>query len=315
MEELLKINRRNFIRTGGIAATAAALNLNVVDALAAGDVLKLTILHTNDVHSRVEPFPMDGSRNQGLGGTARRSALIKQIRAREQNVLLLDAGDLFQGTPYFNKYGGELEMKLMTAMQYDAVTMGNHDFDNGLEGFHKQLPHAGFPVLCSNYDFSDTLMKGFTRPYQVFKRGSLKIGVFGIGIELKGLVEEKNYGDTVYIDPLVKANETADLLKNDLSCDLVICLSHLGYKYNSGKVSDQVLAAQNRNIDLIIGGHTHTFMDQPEDVVNLSGQLTTINQVGFAGINLGRIDYYFERYKGKRVKTASPYLISNSLDS
>jgi 5'-nucleotidase len=315
MEELLKINRRNFIRTGGIAATAAALNLNVVDALAAGDVLKLTILHTNDVHSRVEPFPMDGSRNQGLGGTARRSALIKQIRAREQNVLLLDAGDLFQGTPSFTKYGGELEMKLMTAMQYDAVTMGNHDFDNGLEGFHKQLPHAGFPVLCSNYDFSDTLMKGFTRPYQVFKRGSLKIGVFGIGIELKGLVEEKNYGDTVYIDPLVKANETADLLKNDLSCDLVICLSHLGYKYNSGKVSDQVLAAQNRNIDLIIGGHTHTFMDQPEDVVNLSGQLTTINQVGFAGINLGRIDYYFERYKGKRVKTASPYLISNSLDS
>lgn len=314
MEELLKINRRNFIRTSGIAVAATALSLNTLEALAAGDVLKLTILHTNDVHSRIEPFPMDGSRNQGLGGTARRSALIKQIRAKEQNVLLLDAGDIFQGTPYFNRYGGALEMKLMTAMGYDAATMGNHDFDNGLEGFHKQLPHADFPILCSNYDFSNTLLKGSTQPYRIFKKGGLKIGVFGIGIELKGLVEQKNYGDTLFIDPVVRANEMADLLKQELKCDLVICLSHLGYKYASSKVSDQVLARNNRNIDLIIGGHTHTFMNQPEDVQNLSGRLTTINQVGFAGINLGRIDYYFERYKGKRLKTASPYLISNKLE-
>jgi 5'-nucleotidase len=314
MDELLKINRRNFIRTGGIAAAATAFSLSSLEALAAGDVVKLTILHTNDVHSRIEPFPMDGSRNQGLGGTARRSALIKQIRSREQNVLLLDAGDIFQGTPYFNKYGGELEIKLMTAMGYDATTMGNHDFDNGLEGFHKQLTHANFSILCSNYDFSNTLLKGATQPYKVFKKGSLKIGVFGIGIELKGLVEEKNYGDTVFIDPVAKANEIADLLKNDLKCDLVICLSHLGYKYALSKVSDQVLAKNNRNIDLIIGGHTHTFMDQPEDVQNLSGRITSINQVGFAGINLGRVDYYFERYKGKRIKTASPYLISNNLE-
>ncbi|TCC85777.1 bifunctional metallophosphatase/5'-nucleotidase [Pedobacter hiemivivus] len=315
MEELLKINRRDFIRTGGIAAAATALSLSSLNGFAAGDVLKLTILHTNDVHSRIEPFPMDGSKNQGLGGTARRSALIKQIRAKEENVLLLDAGDIFQGTPYFNKFGGELEIKLMTAMGYDAATMGNHDFDNGLAGFNKQLPHANFPILCSNYDFTNTLLKGATKPYQIFKKSGLKIGVFGIGIELKGLVEGKNYGDTVFIDPVAKANEMADLLKQDLKCDLVICLSHLGYKYVSAKVSDQVLAKNNRNIDLIIGGHTHTFMDQPEDVQNLSGRITTINQVGFAGINLGRIDYYFERYKGKRIKTASPYIISNELDS
>ncbi|WP_316814611.1 metallophosphatase [Pedobacter nyackensis] len=315
MDELQKINRRDFIRTGGIAAAATALSLNSFGSITAGDVVKLTILHTNDVHSRIEPFPMDGSRNQGLAGTARRAALIKQIRAKDKNVLLLDAGDIFQGTPYFNKFGGELEIKLMSAMDYDAATMGNHDFDNGLEGFHKQLPHASFPILCSNYDFSNTLLKGATQPYKIFKKQGLKIGVFGIGIELKGLVEGKNYGDTIFIDPVAKANEIADLLKQDLKCDLVICLSHLGYKYASAKVSDQVLAKNNKNIDLIIGGHTHTFMDQPQDVQNLSGGITTINQVGFAGINLGRIDYYFERYKGKRIKTASPYLISNELDS
>lgn len=315
MDELLKINRRNFLKTGGMVAAAAALNLNAFDAIAAGDVVKLTILHTNDVHSRVEPFPMDGSKYEGLGGTARRSALINTIREKEKNVLLFDAGDIFQGTPYFNKYGGELEIKLMSEMKYDAATMGNHDFDNGLEGFYKQLPHANFPILCSNYDFSRTLLNKSTLPYQVFKKQGIKIGVFGIGIKLAGLVGDRNYGDTVFLDPVKTANQTASILKNDLKCDLVICLSHLGYKYNSDKESDQVLAKNTRNIDLIIGGHTHTFMDQPEDVLNLDGKVTTINQVGFAGINLGRLDYYFERYKGKRIKTAAPYIISDHLDS
>ncbi|EDM38403.1 possible secreted 5'-nucleotidase [Pedobacter sp. BAL39] len=311
MEELLKTNRRDFLRTGGVAAVAAALQLNPLEALASGDLLKLTILHTNDVHSRIEPFPMDGSKYAGLGGTARRAALIRKIRAEERNVLLLDAGDIFQGTPYFNKFGGELEIKLMAAMGYDAATMGNHDFDNGLEGFHKQLPHADFPIICSNYDFSNTLLNKSTVPYQVFKKQGLRIGIFGIGIKLSGLVSTKNYGDTVFLDPIKTANDTAAVLKNDLKCDLVICLSHLGYKYEYDKDSDQRMAKNTRNIDLIIGGHTHTFMPVPEDVQNLDGKITTINQVGFAGINLGRVDYYFERYKGKRIKTAAPYTISN----
>ncbi|WP_276091519.1 metallophosphatase [Pedobacter sp. JY14-1] len=310
-----KESRRNFIRQ----ATGAALGFGIsgatgFDARAAlkdGGLVKLTILHTNDTHSRVEPFPMDGSKYQGLGGAARRAALIGRIRAEEQHVLLLDAGDIFQGTPYFNLYGGEVEMKLMTAMGYDAATMGNHDFDNGLEGFHKQLPHAGFPILCTNYDFSDTLMKGATLPYQVFRKGGMRIGVFGIGIELKGLVADVNFGATQYLDPLKTANKTADLLRNELDCDLVVCLSHLGYSYENKKVSDQVLAAGNRNIDLIIGGHTHTFMEVPEDVKNLAGGVTTINQAGFAGINLGRIDYYFEKKRRSHVKFAAPYLITN----
>ncbi|WP_316788431.1 metallophosphatase [Pedobacter frigoris] len=315
MDELLKLSRRNFIKTGALATATFALALDSMDALALEktDLVKLTILHTNDVHSRIEPFPLDGSKYQGLGGTARRAALVGQIRIKEPNVLLLDAGDIFQGTPYFNLYGGEVEMKMMSAMRYDAATMGNHDFDNGLEGFHKQLPHADFPILCSNYDFSNTLLHSSTQPYKVFKKGGLKIGVFGIGLELKGLVDDRNYGETVYLDPVNKANEMAVLLKHELKCDLVICLSHLGYKYTTAKVSDQVLAKNTRNIDLIIGGHTHTFMEQPEDVKNLDGEITTINQVGFAGINLGRIDYYFEKNKGKRVKTGSPYLISNEI--
>ena len=314
MEELQKINRRNFIKAGGIVSTTFALNLNAFDAFANGRLQKLIILHTNDVHSRIEPFPMDGSRNQGLGGTARRSALIKQIRAEQENILLLDAGDIFQGTPYFNKYGGELEMKLMTAMGYDATTLGNHDFDNGVEGFYKQLPHANFDVLIANYDLKNTALQNSTKPYKVFKKAGLKIGVFGIGIQLKGLVDPKNYGETQYLDPIAKANEMAALLKNEYHCDLVICLSHLGYRYRDATVSDQVLAARTKNIDLIIGGHTHSFLDVPEDVRNVDGKITTINQVGFAGINLGRIDYYFEPYKDKKVKIGTPYQINNIID-
>lgn len=313
MEELQKIKRRQFIKAGSMVAASAVLSTYSLDALAAGDLQRLTILHTNDVHSRIEPFPMDGSKFQGLGGAARRSALVKKIRAEQDNVLLLDAGDIFQGTPYFNLFGGELELKLMSDMGYDAATMGNHDFDNGIDGFYKQLPNANFPILLSNYDFSNTVMHKSTLPYKVFNKKGLKVGVFGLGIELAGLVDPRNYKETVYLDPVKKGNETASILKNELNCDLVICLSHLGYSYKENKVSDKVLAAQTRNIDLIIGGHTHTFLDQPEDIKNLDGQITSVNQVGWAGINLGRLDYYFEKRSGKKTKQASQYQLSNTI--
>ena len=304
MEELFQINRREFLKKGGLSA--AALGLGAIPAFARRDsVVQLTILHTNDVHSRIDPFPMDGSRNQGLGGVARRAALVKKIRAEQPNVLLLDAGDVFQGTPYFNLYGGELEFTIMSQMGYDASTMGNHDFDNTIAGFVKQLPHANFPFLVSNYDFNNTELKGKTQPYKIFKKQGLKIGVFGVCIELEGLVNKKNYLETVYLDPIAKANEMASLLKNQEHCDFVICLSHLGYKYKENKVSDQILAKSTRNIDLIIGGHTHTFMKEPENILNLDGKVTTINQVGFAGINLGRLDYFFDRESGKQGMAAA----------
>jgi 5'-nucleotidase len=308
MKELLssKIDRRGFLQKSAAGAGLLALG-SPFDSFGKDAAVQLTILHTNDVHSRIEPFPMDGSRNQGLGGVARRAALVKKIRAEQKNVLLLDAGDIFQGTPYFNLYGGEVEMTVMSEMGYDAATMGNHDFDNGLAGFAKQLPHANFPFLVSNYNFDNTDLKGKTQPFKIFKKQGIKIGVFGLGIELSGIVNKKNYGDTVYLEPIAKANEMASLLKNEHHCDLVICLSHLGYKYKEDKVSDQILAKSTRNIDLIIGGHTHTFMKVPEDIMNLDGKITTVNQVGFAGINLGRLDYFFNRDSARRKMVASVY--------
>lgn len=298
MEELLLTNsRRDFLKKSAQMAALAGLGTLPFAAMARDATVQLTILHTNDVHSRIDPFPMDGSRNQGMGGVARRSALIKKIRQEQPNVLLLDAGDIFQGTPYFNLYGGELEFTMMSQMGYDASTMGNHDFDNGIAGFVKQLPHARFPFLVTNYNFDNTELKGRTQAYKVFKKRGIRVGVFGVCIELEGLVNKKNYGETVYLDPIAKANETASLLKNEHDCDLVICLSHLGYRYKENKVSDQILARSTRNIDLIIGGHTHTFMKEPETIMNQDGKATTINQVGFAGINLGRLDYFFDREK------------------
>ena len=224
---------------------------------------------------------------------ARRAALIKEVRAAEANVLLLDSGDIFQGTPYFNFFGGELEYKLMTQMGYDASTLGNHDFDNGLEGLQRQLPHAGFPFIIANYDFSKTPLAGKFQPYKVFDKQGIRVGVFGIGIELSGLVADKNFGQTVYLDPVAKAREMVTQLRGPEKCDLVICLSHLGYKYENAKLDDRKLAAQVAGIDLILGGHTHTFLDAPEAVAGPDGRKALINQVGWSGINLGRLDYEF----------------------
>jgi 5'-nucleotidase len=302
MEELKSSSRRSFIKTLSASAALLAIGANPLAAAAKERITKLTILHTNDVHSRIEPFPEDGSRNAGLGGVARRASLIKQIRAEEEQVLLLDAGDIFQGTPYFNLYGGEIEIKLMSKLGYDAATMGNHDFDAGIDGFEKQLKHANFPFLIANYDFSGTVLEGKTQPFKVFHKGALKIGVFGLGIALEGLVEVSNYGQVKYLDPIPVANQIANQLKQEQQCDLVICLSHLGYSYKDNKVSDKVLADQTSGIDLIIGAHTHTFMTAPEIRKNKQGEEVRIFQVGFAGINLGRIDYYFE--KGRKKKQA-----------
>ena len=299
------LNRRNFLKNTAAGAALLALGINSESVYAKDDLVKLVILHTNDVHSRIDPFPMDGSRNQGRGGVAARAALINRIRQESPNVLLLDAGDIFQGTPYFNFYGGELELKMMSMMGYDAGIMGNHDFDNGVEGFYKQLPHASFPILNGNYDFSDTLLHDKTQPYKVFKKDGLKIGVFGLGIELTGLVNKVQYGNTKYLDPIAKALQLEKLLKEDKKCDIVICLSHLGYRYSDQKVSDIVLAKSTNYIDLIIGGHTHTFLDKPDAVRNLKGKEVLINQVGFGGINLGRIDFIFERSTNQKITYSS----------
>jgi 5'-nucleotidase len=289
------MKRRDFIqKTAAGTALLGLANIGLSSFTTLG-TKKITILHTNDVHSHIDPFPVDHPRNPNMGGAARRAAIIENIRKEEEHVLLLDAGDIFQGTPYFNFYGGELEFKLMSMMQYDLATIGNHDFDNGIDGLYAQLPHAKFEFVSANYDFKNTVLDSHVKPYKIFNKGGIKIGVFGLGIELEGLVDKKAYKETVYNNPVEVAQDMARILKHNKKCDLVICLSHLGFSYKNEptKISDLDLAKKTKDIDLIIGGHTHTFLDKPVIQKNSDGKEVMINQVGCYGINLGRVDFYF----------------------
>ena len=237
-------NRRKFIKRSLLGFTALGLTPTKLFSNT-NKIKKLTILHTNDTHSHIEPFK--SGKYKGMGGMGPKATIIKKIRDEGNPVLLLDAGDIFQGTPYFNIYGGEVELKLMSQMGYDA-TIGNHDFDNGIDGLVKQLNHLKFPFIISNYDFTNTSMEGKYLKYKVFNKSGIKIGVFGIGIKLEGLVPKSLYQNTLYEDPIEKSNYYSDYLKNKLSCDLVICLSHLGFKYNSKKGVRLYFKCQNQNI-------------------------------------------------------------------
>jgi 5'-nucleotidase len=302
------MKRRDFIqKTSAGTALVTLGGLGLQSYGSPPKTSKITILHTNDVHSHIDVFGPEDGRNANKGGVARRASLIESIRNENPNTLLLDAGDIFQGTPYFNYYGGELEFKLMSMLKYDASTIGNHDFDNGIDGLYAQLPHAKFDFICSNYDFSNTIMNTHAKPYRIFKKEHIKIGVFGLGIELDGLVDKNMYKETKYLDPIETAQEMTRILKDDEKCDLVICLSHLGYdfKENPNKISDLKLAAATKNIDLIIGGHTHTFLTRPTVAKNIIGENMLINQVGCYGINLGRIDFYFDSAKNKTANGTS----------
>ena len=299
------MKRRNFIQQTVSSSAFLSLSGLTLSSFTTKKTKKITILHTNDTHSHIDPFPVDHPKNPGMGGAARRANAIQKIRQEEENVLLLDAGDIFQGTPYFNYYGGELEFKLMSMMQYDVATMGNHDFDNGIDGFYAQLPHAKFDFVSANYDFKNTILDGLVKPYKIIKKDGIKIGIFGLGVELNGLVDKKLYKETKYLNPIEIAEEMTQILKEQEKCDLVICLSHLGFKYTNDpeKVCDVLLAQKTKNIDLIIGGHTHTFLDKPIVETNRDGQPVLINQVGCFGINLGRIDFYFSNDKHYDTKT------------
>lgn len=289
------MKRRNFIQQTVSSSAFLSLGGLTLSSFSTKKTKKITILHTNDTHSHIDPFPADHPKNPGMGGAARRASAIQKIKQEEENVLLLDAGDIFQGTPYFNYYGGELEFKLMSMMQYDVATMGNHDFDNGIDGFYAQLPHAKFDFVSANYDFKNTILDGLVKPYKIIKKDGIKIGIFGLGVELNGLVDKKLYKETKYLNPIEIAEEMTQILKEQEKCDLIICLSHLGFKYSNEpeKICDTLLAQKTKNIDLIIGGHTHTFLDKPIVETNRDGQSVLINQVGCFGINLGRIDFYF----------------------
>ncbi|MCZ8144546.1 metallophosphoesterase [Flavobacterium sp.] len=293
------MKRREFIKTTGAAGAYVGLGSLGLSSFTNADTKQITILHTNDVHSYVDPFPANHPKNPNKGGVARRAAVIKMIREENPNVLLVDAGDIFQGTPYFNYYGGELEFKLMNLMEYDVATIGNHDFDNGIDGLMTQLKKANFEMVSANYDLRNTVLDGLVSPYTLKMVDGVRIGIFGLGIALQGLVDVRNCKETKYLDPVEIATDTARLLREEKRCDLVICLSHLGFKYtdDASKICDVLLAQKTENIDLIIGGHTHTFLEKPVVELNRAGKKVLINQVGCYGLNLGRIDFYLTQDK------------------
>ena len=302
-------NRRTFLRQSILGGGALSLGIIPKELFASGELVRLTVMHTNDLHCHLDPFPEDHAEYPGKGGLVRIASLVNQYRKKNPNLLLLDAGDMFQGTPYFNYFKGDLILKIMSKMGYDAGTIGNHEFDNGLGDILHALKFANFPLVTSNYDFSDTILAGHTKSFLILKKGGVKIGIYGLGIELAGLVGPQNFEKTRYLDPLATALKMESELKNDHHCDLVICISHLGLSYEHGKISDKTLASQTKYTDLIVGGHTHSFMEKPLVLKNADGNPILVNQAGWAALASGKIDFVFDRVS----KRKHPAVVINNL--
>ena len=244
----------------------------------------LILLHTNDTHSRIEPVPESDKYNPDLGGVVRRAAYVEKMRNENDNVLLFDAGDFLQGTPYFNMFKGEVEIEAMNMLKYDAVTLGNHEFDYGMEVLVDLVKKAEFPIVCTNYDFSDTEIADIIKPYHIIYKDGVKIGVIGANVDPKGLVASTNYEGMKFLPANETLNKTAEMLRNNLKCDMVVCISHMGIR------SELELAEKSRNIDIIIGGHSHTFMQEPSIRNNLDGKEVMVFQTNGRGVYVGRID-------------------------
>lgn len=253
---------------------------------------QLYILHTSDTHSRIEPIAAQAAdKYAGMGGVARRAAFIKSYRQQHPGALLFDCGDISQGTPYYNFFQGELEVKAMNRMGYDAMAIGNHEFDFGMDNLARLCRLADFPVLSANYDVTGTVLDGLVKPYVVLERNGLRIGVFGISPKLEGLVQADKCAGILYKDPVATASEVVTQLKEEEGCDVVICLSHLGIQpgNTASEGYDNALVAKTKDIDLILGGHTHTFMEKPVMYLNASGREVPIMHVGKSGIYVGEI--------------------------
>ncbi|MDR1527707.1 MAG: metallophosphoesterase [Dysgonamonadaceae bacterium] len=268
-------------------------------SLHAQDTKPFVILHNNDTHSRIEPLPDNAPGYGGRGGVVRQQAYVEEVRSENPNVLLFHSGDFVQGTPYFNLFKGQVEVACMNFMKYDAACLGNHEFDNGLDNLAEMVRAADFPIVATNLDFTGTPLEGLTRKYILLERQGLKIGVIGLTVSPDGLVAKYNYGNMKYSDPVQTANETAALLKNREACDLVICLSHLGYYADEKELGDITLARESENIDIILGGHTHTFLRFADRRLNKKGEEVVIDQVGDRGICMGRLDVVMEKIKEK----------------
>jgi 5'-nucleotidase len=257
------------------------------------DETLITILHTNDTHSQIDPILENDKTYAGKGGVARRATLVKRVREENLNTLLIDAGDVCQGTPYFNFYKGEVEYKAMSLIGYDAGTIGNHEFDNGVESLAKALQFASFDIVSTNYDVRGSALESRVKPYVVKKVGGVRVGLFGLGISPTGLITPDNFKPLQYLDPVGTTRDVVKLLREQEHCTLVLGMSHLGYyqEARNGAVGDSQVAEQVNGIDFIASGHTHTFMDKPVLQKNPAGKDTIIFQVGRSGIYVGRIDF------------------------
>ena len=269
--------------------------LCVCCALAAQDIKELLILHTNDTHSRVEPISITDPNPEfaGKAGFVRRVTLIKEIRKQDKDLLLFDCGDFSQGSPFYNMFGGEVEVKLMNEMGYDAGTIGNHEFDFGLDNMARLFKMADFPVVCANYGVQGTVLEGLVKPYVILERKGVKVGVFGLSPALEGLVQAKNCEGVVFENPIEAAQRVADILKNREKCDLVVCLSHLGWQ---GKpYSDETLIPNTRNIDIVLGGHSHSYFDKTLFYKNLDGKEIPLQQMGKNAVYVGKMKVRMEK--------------------
>lgn len=253
------------------------------------DKVKLVILHTNDTHSQIEPTEKSSLATSDMGGYARRMGVIEKIRSEEKNVLLFDAGDYSQGSPYFNFFNGRIEIDALNRMKYDAVTMGNHEFDNGIDTLAAIIQNLRVPLISSNYDVTNSVIRDFVKPWIVIKKAGLKIGVMALNVNPESLILESNIRDVNYIDPVAKAQEISEYLKNKEKCDLIICLSHLGSDKDSKSVNDFEIARKTKFIDVIIGGHSHTMLENTK-TQNAAGRDVIIAQMAKSGFYLGRID-------------------------
>jgi 5'-nucleotidase len=286
------INRRTFLTTS--AAFSAMLAVLPHEILSAADTI-ITILHTNDTHSHIDPLPANDA-NAGKGGVARRATLVKRVRKENPNTLLVDAGDVLQGTPYFNFYKGEVEYKAMSAIGYDVGTLGNHEFDNGVEALAAALKFANFDIVSANYDVKGTVLEQRVKRFVVKTVGGIRVGLFGLGVSPVALITPDNFKGVTYIDPVIAARDVVKKLREEERCALVVCMSHLGYNADA-KSGDSFVASQVDGIDFIASGHTHTFMKEPVTQTQPCGAKTTIFQVGKSGIYVGRVDFTFRNGK------------------
>ena len=280
------MGRRRFLATAGLGLTALS---GALGRTKGGP--RLCILHTNDTHSRLDPFPMDGGRMQGLGGVARRKVLIDRIRQQEEHVLLVDSGDIFQGTPYYNLFQGEPELKAMNLLGYDVSAIGNHEFDSGMEALARGMRLARFEWVCANLDFAGSVAAGLSKPWVVKQVGPFRVGLFGLLCRLEGMVNPMQSQGVVYLDPVESARASVAALRAE-GCDLVVCLSHLGYRARGegDELRDESLVAAVEGIDLVLGGHSHTFIDELVSLPRMGGGMTRISQQGWGGVRVGRVD-------------------------